>query len=367
MCAKTESTLLDRQIPLLAQTTFGPLIWPLLVRPLLARFWTFQVEPKENHIWPTWPRPFFGCFRFVQKLGPQGTGPKGGAPKGGAPKGGPRRVGPRRVGPPRVGPRRVGPRRVGPRRVGPRRVGARNFALFSLSCHIFLSFFPLLGVILLNFGGVFEGRDPRVCTFGVLVLLCEAPAAPKPPGRKLWRESEKKSEILGGPAEVGRSKAQKTRHEQQIVPKSSPIGQGFLGSRMVRQGFGPKRFDQKKWSGPKVVWAKSGAGQKWSGPKVVIVVGSLSTGAATSSPMTAHGVTLKSFASTSQHVLASGTYLVPVHRFSQGQTPPRRTAMRSRCQELLHEDPALPNDSVDTSFKQSVRRARSQSYLSFLW
>ena len=32
-----------------------------------------------------------------------------------------------------------------------------------------------------NFGGVFEGRDPQMCTFGVLGLLCEASAAQKPP------------------------------------------------------------------------------------------------------------------------------------------------------------------------------------------
>ena len=29
-------------------------------------------------------------------------------------------------------------------------------------------FFPLLGVVSWNFGGVFEGRDPQMCTFGVL-------------------------------------------------------------------------------------------------------------------------------------------------------------------------------------------------------
>ena len=66
----------------------------------------------------------------------------------------------------------------------------------------------------------------------------------------------------GGPVHGG-SMAQKTRPEQQIVPKSSPIGQGFLGSRMVRKGLGTKRFDQKKKE-QKAVWANSGAGQKWS-------------------------------------------------------------------------------------------------------
>ena len=38
------------------------------------------------------------------------------------------------------------------------------FFFFSLSRHIFLSFFPLLGVSL-SFGGVFEVHDPQMCTF----------------------------------------------------------------------------------------------------------------------------------------------------------------------------------------------------------
>ena len=46
-----------------------------------------------------------------------------------------------------------------------------------------ISFFLLsLGVFSLNFGGVFEGRDPQMCTFGFLGLSCETPAALKPPG-----------------------------------------------------------------------------------------------------------------------------------------------------------------------------------------
>ena len=45
--------------------------------------------------------------------------------------------------------------------------------------HNFNSFFPLLGVFSLNFGGVFEGRDPQMCTFGLSGLLCETPALAK--------------------------------------------------------------------------------------------------------------------------------------------------------------------------------------------
>ena len=55
---------------------------------------------------------------------------------------------------------------------------AQNFALFSLSRHIFLSFFPLLGVFSWNFGGVFEGRDPQMCTFGLSGCRVEP--------RRLW-------------------------------------------------------------------------------------------------------------------------------------------------------------------------------------
>ena len=68
----------------------------------------------------------------------------------------------------------------------------------------------------------------------------------------------------GGPAQVlgkGVSMAQKTRHEQQIVPKSSPIGQGFLGVKDGSQRFGHKTVHEKKER------AKSGVGQKLCGPK----------------------------------------------------------------------------------------------------
>ena len=54
---------------------------------------------------------------------------------------------------------------------------AQNFALFSLSQHNFHSFFLSQGGLLVEFCGVFEGRDPEMCTFGVLGLSCEAPAA----------------------------------------------------------------------------------------------------------------------------------------------------------------------------------------------
>ena len=40
-------------------------------------------------------------------------------------------------------------------------------SFFSLSRRKIRSFLPSLGVFSLNFGGVFEGRDPQMCTFGL--------------------------------------------------------------------------------------------------------------------------------------------------------------------------------------------------------
>ena len=51
-------------------------------------------------------------------------------------------------------------------------------SFFSLSRRKIRSFLPSLGVFSWNFGGVFEDRDPQMCTFGALGLSCETPAAP---------------------------------------------------------------------------------------------------------------------------------------------------------------------------------------------
>ena len=57
--------------------------------------------------------------------------------------------------------------KVGPGRVGPRKAegcGEAKFLAFFFSRHFFHSF--SLEVVSLNFGGVIEGRDPQMCTFG---------------------------------------------------------------------------------------------------------------------------------------------------------------------------------------------------------
>ena len=64
---------------------------------------------------------------------------------------------------------------------------------------------------------------------------------------------------MGGPPQGG-------PWPKKIMPWATncpePIGQGFLGSKMVRKGLGTKRFDQKK--GP-----RGCLGQKWCGPNEV--------------------------------------------------------------------------------------------------
>ena len=68
--------------------------------------------------------------------------------------------------------------------MGPQRVGGPKFRafFFRLSPPVLL-FFSLLGVFFVEFWWCFLKRRGReLCTFGVLGLLCEAPAAPKPPG-----------------------------------------------------------------------------------------------------------------------------------------------------------------------------------------
>ena len=67
--------------------------------------------------------------------------------------------------------------------MGARKGGGPNFrAFFSLSRHCFHSFLPLSGVLSLNVGGVFEGRDPEMCTFGL--SGCRVKPQQRPPGSR---------------------------------------------------------------------------------------------------------------------------------------------------------------------------------------
>ena len=181
---------------------------------------------------------------------------------------------------------------------------AQNFALFFSPPQN--SFFSLLsGGHLVEFWWCFlKRRDPRMCTFGVLGLSCEAWAAEKPPGVHTTarepkrahfrsgppnttriqredtqidrnrtnggRERQKKSEILGGPGEGrsggGRSGAtvnfwpfSRVRRGRGRVGRGNGRGGGARGKgeRGRRRGWGSK---------PREGWGPEGCGAQ-GGPE----------------------------------------------------------------------------------------------------
>ena len=120
----------------------------------------------------------------------------------------------------------------------PVRRTAQNFALFSLSHHIFHSFFPLLRVLSLKFGGDFEFRDPQMCTFGVLGL-------PKPPGFNTTAR-ELQSCTLEGPGvsnttniprketQVREGNCSERREKREILGPPTLLGPTLRGPQFAR-------------------------------------------------------------------------------------------------------------------------------------
>ena len=93
--------------------------------------------------------------------------------------------GPPFPGPPFPGPPFPGPPFPGPPFPGPPSAGPAQISLFfTLSRRKIRSFLPSLGVFSLNLGGVFEDREPQMCTFGVLGLSCASPGGPVWWGRR---------------------------------------------------------------------------------------------------------------------------------------------------------------------------------------
>ena len=81
----------------------------------------------------------------------------------------------------------------------PFRRTAQNFALFFPLPPQFSLFLPLLWVVSWNFGGVMEGRDPQMCTFGV-----PSPEnSTKPPPREEERMKKGKKRNFGPPHPSG--------------------------------------------------------------------------------------------------------------------------------------------------------------------
>ncbi len=124
---------------------------------------------------------------------------------------------------------KVVPRRVG---WGPTGGEANNFALFSLSPANFLSFFSLLGRFFVLFWCVFVGRDPEMCTFGVVGLSCETPATegwegPKPPGLHTTAREPKRAHFRV-PAFRNTIKTAERAKEKRNYGRSCPF-EGGLG------------------------------------------------------------------------------------------------------------------------------------------
>ena len=65
----------------------------------------------------------------------------------------------------------------GPKGVGPELWEGPKFRAFFPLPPLFSLFFLSLGVLLVEFWWCLKRRDPQMCTFGVLGLSCETPAA----------------------------------------------------------------------------------------------------------------------------------------------------------------------------------------------
>ena len=205
---------LGGQIPLLAQTTFGPLISPLLTRPLLVQT-TFG------------PDHFLAVSGLCKSGAPKGGAPKGVAPNSGVSKGG----------------------------------GCQKFRVFSLSRHIFLSFFLSWGVLSCCFT-----QQPENSKRAHL----RVPALQTPPKfhENTPRETQKERNG-GGRGKKARNFGPPTLRGPTLRLHKPETAKKRSGPKVVRHLeraksghlFGP--FGRSK-IGPKVVWAKSGLGQKWS-------------------------------------------------------------------------------------------------------
>ena len=192
-------------------------------------------------------------------------------------------------------------RRRGVPRRGPEGWGPKISRFFLPLPPLFSFFLPFLGVVSWNFGGVIEGRDPQMCTFG----LSGCRVKPRRPGGGGLAEGGPAEGVESGrgPAEGSgerpnfgrthenfehtphrhtttqhntttphrwiphRSWPKKQDMSNKLSRRAAPWakvfgGQGWFAQVWAQNGL--IRKGAKKRSGPKVVWTKSGAGQMWS-------------------------------------------------------------------------------------------------------
>ena len=115
-----------------------------------------------------------------------------------------------------------------PEKIGPRRVGAQNVGSFFTLSPPFRSFSLFLGDFSWNFG-VFDGRDPQMCTFGFFGLSCES------------------SSGFGAVPAFENTKIQRGRHPERVKQNEIGVGEGQKKAKFwaVR-----RRGPASDWEGP---------------------------------------------------------------------------------------------------------------------
>ena len=111
-----------------------------------------------------------------------------------------------------------------------------NRSFFTLPPHV--SFFPLLGIFSLNFGGVLEFLDPEMCTFGV------KPGALGPPGLHTTARELQRAHF--------RAPALRTHHRNftRTLPREGRKKEKCVGRGEKRAKFGPAPFGGPPVRGP---------------------------------------------------------------------------------------------------------------------
>ena len=148
-------------------------------------------------------------------------------------------------------PEKIGPRRVGQEGWGPEGWGAQNVVFFFPSpAAKFILFFS--GGLLVELWWCLKRRGAQMCTFGILGLLCEAPAAPKPPKfhEKNPPEREERNEFCSG------------RGKKRELLGPPPFGAPLSGLAPLRGRTDCETTETLIWA--KIKLAKNGFGQNWS-------------------------------------------------------------------------------------------------------
>ena len=149
----------------------------------------------------------------------------------------------------------------GPDGRGPEGWEAQNFALFFFRFALFVS----LWVSSRGFLVVFEGRGRQMCTFGVLGLSCEAPAAPKP------KRAHLRVPVFKNTTKIPREDPQRGRKEPTLFGRIWPIFVDRIWPDRIWRifyflwgGGGPKGWGARRGGRPQGVGART---QKRWGPK----------------------------------------------------------------------------------------------------